>query len=123
MIGKSHSHLVIRAHAVIEMQSALGTRPGAIAVFLCRARSTILREILRPSLLALMRHRHNSKKQPEKSKTKNGSIFALTLNDLRLDDGKLRIGPGPLRNAPKTGFLRNGQQSSQKYTLSGVSSL
>lgn len=49
MMGKCHSDLDIREHAVIEIQLALGTRPGAIAVFLSRARSTILREMLAPA--------------------------------------------------------------------------
>ena len=47
MKGKRYQHLDIRERAVIEMQLALGARPGAIAVFLSRARSTILRELVR----------------------------------------------------------------------------
>src|ERR1035437_8679001 len=46
MKGKRYQHLDIRERAVIEMQLALGARPGAIAVFLSRARSTILRELV-----------------------------------------------------------------------------
>jgi len=55
-MGKGYGHLDIRERAVIEMNLALGKRPGAIAIFLSRARSTILREIhrngwRRPSVL------------------------------------------------------------------------
>lgn len=55
-MGKSYRHLDVRERAVIEMNLALGKRPGAIAIFLSRARSTILREIhrngwRRPSVL------------------------------------------------------------------------
>jgi IS30 family transposase len=46
-LGKGYSHLDIRERAVIEMNLALGKRPGAIAIVLSRARSTILREIRR----------------------------------------------------------------------------
>ncbi len=46
-MANKYSHLDIRERAVIEMHLALGTRPGAIAVFLSRARSTITRELHR----------------------------------------------------------------------------
>ena len=61
-MGKGYSHLDIRERAVIEMNLALGKRPGAIAIFLSRARSTILREIRRngwrrPSVLPRSGHK------------------------------------------------------------------
>jgi len=46
-MAKSYDQLDIRERAVIEMNLALGKRPGTIAVYLNRARSTITREIRR----------------------------------------------------------------------------
>jgi IS30 family transposase len=46
-MAKKYQRLDIRERAVIEMQLALGARPGTIAVFLNRSRSTILRELHR----------------------------------------------------------------------------
>jgi hypothetical protein len=43
----AYRHLEIRERAVIEMQLELGTRPGVIARYLNRSRSTITRELHR----------------------------------------------------------------------------
>ena len=44
-MANSYKHLDIRERAMIEMYLAQGTRPGTIATYLSRARSTITREL------------------------------------------------------------------------------
>jgi len=46
-MGEHYTHLDIRERAVVEMNLALGKRPGQIAVYLSRSRSTITREMAR----------------------------------------------------------------------------
>jgi IS30 family transposase len=48
---KGYNHLKMGERALIEMHLAMGKRPGAIAVYLNRSRSTITREIARNSWL------------------------------------------------------------------------
>ncbi|MGD0547797.1 MAG: hypothetical protein ABR991_08195 [Terracidiphilus sp.] len=45
MMVNSYQHLDLWEWAMIEMQLAMGTRPGIMAIYLNRARSTVTREL------------------------------------------------------------------------------
>ena len=86
-MASKYEHLDIRERTIIETQLMLGVRPGAIALSLSRARSTILREIRRNGWLSA---RELSSRQ--RMRVAGGYRCLIADRRARVLAGKARVG-------------------------------